>query len=58
MLQVLLKFKNVFSKRPGLTQKYTHWIQFHDETSFVKRSYLVPQAMREAVERTLQEMLE
>lgn len=55
---LLREFRAVFSKRPGLTDKYVHEIKMHDTTPFVKRPYPVPFPLRPAVDATISEMLD
>lgn len=54
--KVLIKHKNVFRDRPGLTNLYTHEIRMSDDTPFVKRSYPVPFAYRDKVDEKIREL--
>lgn len=58
LAELLLQFREIFSARPGLTNKYTHVIKMHDKTPFLKRPYPVPIPLRHAVDATIKEMLE
>lgn len=54
--KILIKHKDVFIDRPGLTNLYTHEIKMTDDTPFVKRSYPVPFAYRDKVDEKIREL--
>lgn len=55
---LLIKHKDVFADRPGLTNVITHKIQVTDETPCYQPSYRVPESLKDAVERELMKMVE
>lgn len=58
-LQGLLeKYREIFSETPGRTNRYEHIIELHDYSPFYKRSYPIPFAYREEVQRQINEMLD
>lgn len=58
-LQNLLhKYKDICSDKPGLTNKYTHDINIKNETSFQPRNYPIPIAYRQKVQEKVEEMLQ
>lgn len=53
---LLHKFSDIFKATPGLTNLHTHEIKMNVEKPFIKKSYPVPFAQREAVEDKFAEM--
>ena len=58
LLQLLLEFKQIFSKTPGLIDCYEHHIETIQNSFYFNKSYPVPFAFRDAVEKQLSIMLE
>lgn len=58
LFHILNDYQSVFSDKPELTDIYQHKIILKDEEPFIKKSYPVAFAMREAVEKTIKEMLD
>lgn len=58
LLKLLKQNQLVFSPHPGRTQLYHHQIRLHDETPFVRRSYPIPNALRQPVQQAIEEMLQ
>lgn len=56
--ELLLNFKQVWSDQPGLTDKYEHEIHLHDYSPFCVKSYPIPHAFRNEVDRQIKEMIE
>lgn len=53
---LLDKHASVFSDTPGCVKDYTHVIKMRDPEPFVQRSYPIPHARKEAVDRQIQTM--
>ncbi|VEN53305.1 unnamed protein product [Callosobruchus maculatus] len=54
---LLKKYDVVFSETPGLIKGFEHTIKMKDKTPFFKRSYPIPVAYRNEVERQVKEMV-
>lgn len=57
LYELLCEYKDLFSPNPGLTNKYTHVIQLHDYTPFVRKTYPIPFSLRDAVDAEINRML-
>ncbi|GLV46416.1 hypothetical protein CBL_20755 [Carabus blaptoides fortunei] len=55
---ILIQHHKIFPMRPGLTLSYEHKITLKDNAPFTKRSYRVPYALRDAVEKQLKTMVD
>lgn len=58
LFQLLLKYRGIFSNRPGRMVGYMHEMKMKDETPFHLKSYPVPHRFRKEVDRQVQEMEE
>lgn len=58
LMEILLRYGDVFSDQPGLVSNYYHEIKLHDETPFRLRSYPIPHIYKKAVSRQIKEMEE
>ena len=56
--KLLLKYKSIFSDRPGCTIIDTHRIKLINKNPIINKSYPVPYALRNTVAECLNEMLE
>lgn len=54
--ELLWEFRNIFLKKPGLTDFYVHEIELHDYSPFFIKPYPIPHVYREEVRRQLKEM--
>ena len=54
----LFKYKELFSDKPGCAKGYEHIIRLTKENPTINKMYPVPFALREAVAKTIREMLE
>lgn len=55
---ILCKFKKLFSEKEDPGGRYEHEIKLKSQNAVVKKSYPVPTALRPAVDKKIQEMLE
>lgn len=58
LCQLLLENKVVFSQKPGLIENYRHEIILRDYKPFFIKSYPIPHAYRESVNKQIKEMLD
>jgi len=56
--EVISKFSDVFTDRPGKTDLIQHEIQLTDDSVFYQGSYRVPEALRDEVEQELTRLLD
>ena len=56
--QMLAEFPDVFTEKPGKTDKIKHRIQVTDEKPCYQPSYRIPETLRQSVEQELSQMLE
>lgn len=58
VLGLVTKYRDVFSNKPGCATSYQHDIRLLSNKPFVKRSYPIPLAFRNAVDAEIEAMLE
>lgn len=58
LINLILKYKDVFSDKPGLCNKYQHKLIVKNETSFKCQSYPIPIAYQEQVAAEINKMVE
>lgn len=56
--RLLMDYQSIFSDQPGLTDLYEHEIILRDYSPFYLKSYPVPYAHREEVQKQIREMIE
>lgn len=57
LLDLLLKYKDIFSECPGLIENYEHSIVLKDDSPFSSKSYPIPVAYKSEVDKQIREML-
>ena len=57
-VNLLNKFKLLFSEKPGCTKGYEHTIRLTKENPIINKTYSVPLALREAAAKNIKDMLE
>ena len=57
LIEILWKHRGVFRKQPGRLLSYEHKLRVRESQTFVGRSYPIPMAYREKVEKEIQRML-
>ena len=55
--RLIIKYKPVFLKKPGLINNYTHVLRMKDNTSFLSKPYPVPIHHSDKVEKERNKML-
>lgn len=58
MSELLLNHSSVFSERPGRVTNYIHELDITDTTPFFQKSYPIPHAKRQEVDKHIQQMVE
>jgi transposase InsO family protein len=57
IINLLVRYKNLFSDKPGCTTIYEHKIRLTSDRPFLRKTYPIPFALRDAVDLEIQEML-
>lgn len=58
LFQLILKYKNIFSDKPGCIKNYEHEIRLKNDKAIIQKNYPVPLAKREKVRKKLAELEE
>lgn len=58
LLNLITRYKRLFSEKPGLTGIYEHHIKLKNNKAYIKRNYPVPFAMRDSVRKEIQRMID
>lgn len=57
LLELLNRYKNIFSEDPGKCNKYQYRLELNDSTPIVKRSYPIPYNLIQQVDQQISKML-